>query len=457
MKQDKSFSVKTAFLLLTLVSVCPVSTLPDLRMLSAIRHHRHMHRLHFLCKLRPNNLGYKREIMQILGIPVKVSDNITALDALGDILDEDVIICWGDYDSEEINALLSLSLLKAARRDWLIWITSGQDSLNQCCAVTFNQRIFFVSEESSTLYEHYSVNNVTVHNDLARLDCEKHPQRKCQYLVLSSTGFLERRSNLQGLPLKAMTSSQYPYIIMRPPVNMTYGFESTASGDRMKDITNHPIGGMFLDVGNILRQEMNFTLSLFMREDKLWGHVWPNGSWSGMISTLLKGEADFILASATLNPQRFTVVDFLHPIGRESIAVFVTEDSYEEHGWLSFLYPFRPDLWMVLLFNMFFVLIAYKSFEVFYCSVNFPPMTWAKWLMTALGDLWMIVSSYAGNKTEEKPVHKKTSLRLFLIVIFLSGSIVFMTYRASLTAELSARRYVKPFSSLAELVDSDYR
>ncbi len=279
-----------------------------------------------------------------------------------------------------------------------------------------------------------------------------------EYTPLVDFGFLERRSDLRGLAIRAMTEEQFPYVSMTPPVNRLHGLDYTASGDKVKDVTNHSSTGIFANLAGILEREMNYSLTRIMRQDGLWGHKWPgNGSWSGMLSNLLKGEADFILGSFTLTPERIAAIDYLHPLAMETIAVYILNDAYEVHGWLSYLYPFRNDLWWAMMFIAIIVTIAYKSLDVHYGRQKMKQEKCKKIVASSLGDFMMIVSFYFGNRPREKPVHDYLPLRAVLFIVCLAGNYVFLVYRASLTAVLFARKYVLPFDSLIGLFQSDYR
>ena len=59
------------------------------------------------------------------------------------------------------------------------------------------------------------------------------------------------------------------------------------------------------------RLEMNFTASIYRREDRNWGSLMPDGSINGMISSLVKGEADLVATSLTMKPYRHSGCDFL--------------------------------------------------------------------------------------------------------------------------------------------------
>ena len=56
---------------------------------------------------------------------------------------------------------------------------------------------------------------------------------------------------------------------------------------------------------------MNFTASIYRREDRNWGSLMPDGSINGMISSLVKGEADLLATSLTMKPYRHSGCDFL--------------------------------------------------------------------------------------------------------------------------------------------------
>ncbi len=56
---------------------------------------------------------------------------------------------------------------------------------------------------------------------------------------------------------------------------------------------------------------MNFTWSFYRREDRKWGSKLEDGSLNGMVSSLVKGEADLIATSLTMKAVRHEGADFL--------------------------------------------------------------------------------------------------------------------------------------------------
>lgn len=140
----------------------------------------------------------------------------------------------------------------------------------------------------------------------------------------------------------------------------------------------------------------------------------------------------------------------------ETPAVYIPRKTMERREWLAFLYPLQAQVWTLLFVNSFGLLIALKCLEWYYHGSK----SWfgnpSILLVEALGDLWMLGASYFGRKPNQTPSSNERAIRIMLLLSFLSGNIVFMAYRASLTAELSVRRFTAPFQTVDELTDSDY-
>lgn len=76
--------------------------------------------------------------------------------------------------------------------------------------------------------------------------------------------------------------------------------------------------------------------------------------------------------------------------------------------------------------------------------------------MEWLGHSWLIFCSYLGRKPPSVPFERRFPLRVLLFAIFLAGNVIFMSYRASLTSELSVRDSRMPFKDLEGLLATDY-
>ncbi len=204
---------------------------------------------------------------------------------------------------------------------------------------------------------------------------------------------------------------------------------------------------------------MNFSWTFYHRADRKWGSLLPNGSHDGMVSSLLKGEADLIATSLTMMPHRERSVDFLVPIGDETYAIFIKRAVEEDLDWTVYADPFRLHLWKFLFLYSLACTAVIKALEM---AVNRgEECKRAKSTFQALGDLaymyWVSFRSNLGGPPPPIPGDKKTPLRVALFSIFFVANIVFMCYRASLTSELSTRQPKMPFITLEDLLGSDYQ
>lgn len=169
-----------------------------------------------------------------------------------------------------------------------------------------DQEIYTYDCDRKTLVERYRVNDFIVENVISSMKGDK--------LVWTSQSVLERRSDLHGRHFKAVTSPQVPYVLEFPFATgpATYQGES---GDEYYDIkpTGVHTKGMLIDILLDLEREMNFTTNLYRRLDHAWGRIDRNGSWTGMVRSLLTKDMEFAPVSFTINSARFVVVLLVSP------------------------------------------------------------------------------------------------------------------------------------------------
>lgn len=93
------------------------------------------------------------------------------------------------------------------------------------------------------------------------------------------------------------------------------------SMDLFYPLDQSDFSGKFPDIWRIFRKRFNISDSFYIRQDGKWGTQNNAGEWDGMISSLLNGEADMLLAPLTMTVGRSQVVNFLLPLGK---SVFFT-------------------------------------------------------------------------------------------------------------------------------------
>ena len=169
----------------------------------------------------------------------------------------------------------------------------------------------------------------------------------------------------------------------------------------------------------------------------------------------MRGDVDIIGSSLTLKPDRAEVIDYLIPVGKSFNALFIRNDLSAVTHWNIFVEPFSRSLWAFL-----FVVIAVNTAVIRTLQLWY----WKRLdcgLGTALSTMelsWTLFSFNFG-----KPPPQNTGLmsylplKIFAFCSLLVGSVIFMSYRASLTSELSTVTYRLPFESLEEFLSSDYK
>ena len=71
--------------------------------------------------------------------------------------------------------------------------------------------------------------------------------------------------------------------------------------------------------------------------------------------------------------------------------------------------------------------------------------------------LWTTFTANFGGKPSKPPDKSNAPQRILVFTYLLAGSIMWMSYRASMTSELSVQHKTMPFNNIEGLLDSDYR
>ncbi|GBL85975.1 hypothetical protein AVEN_89041-1 [Araneus ventricosus] len=121
-------------------------------------------------------------------------------------------------------------------------------------------------------------------------------------------------------------------------------FNKTSSGTTISGIE-----GKFLQ---ILAEKLDFQFEIVSPLDGKWGNLMDDGTWSGIIGMVARGEADMGLTYLAIMEDRSKVVDFSAPyytIDR----TFVTDKPGLLPKYAVFLYPFELKVWI-----LFFILLV---------------------------------------------------------------------------------------------------
>ena len=267
-----------------------------------------------------------------------------------------------------------------------------------------------------------------------------------------------------GLTLKAVTDAEGLYVTYD---RRLHSFKENDGGDwiqdkaggRIRRVGRRQISGIYIDVLRALEADMNFTTELYIRQDEVWGVPTKKQGWTGLMGNILRGDADFICAPVMENAIRARFVYSLHALSKITGAIYVSRQGLEEHAWLSFLYPLRGQVWSVLLVNACLLLVAVKGLQLIHRggAIFWSSRTTFSILEDVVGDFWMLGASYFGRKANTTDTRESGPLRILLFAAFFSGTLVFMAYKSSLTAELAVSRNSLPFETLEQLYHSDIK
>ena len=149
-----------------------------------------------------------------------------------------------------------------------------------------NQDIVFVDVKTWMVYESYAINDKVIKRQLGFFS------NSLVYVQTMKLSFEDRRGNLQGYQMKAMTNHYPPFI------SISYFSAKYDEMSKTFEVTNS-VDGMFYDIFQDLQEYLNFTSSLHNRLDGKWGPttVLANGSViaGGIAKSVTSGFAEMIM------------------------------------------------------------------------------------------------------------------------------------------------------------------
>ncbi len=377
-------------------------------------------------------------------------------------VEEIVIFCADDanIEPEKLYKMLYSRREHAVGTDWLVVGTnSSLEEVLNVGSIDINKRVYFINSNLQNLAEVYHINNFTVNNQLGKF--AKYGEIT-NLVWTEKRDFLQRRSNFYGLNFKAYSAQRStPFSYFPPKVLRQVQWEKDRKGSLIGKMTGSPMGVM-PEVLDAIGVDLNFSINYLIRKDNDIGYpIYENGKFrgvSGMIGNLHSKEADFITATMEFNIERSGLVSLSHPIAALTLTLLVSSDAgNEDREVILYLLPFETRLWMMLIANSVVVVMAielltFKNPSPWRCQIM-------SYVAKLFGNYWMIFMSYLGRppSASTSSISRLLSAKVMLFVLFLSGNLVFMSYKAALTSELSLKRYRLPFTSPQGLYESHYR
>ena len=186
----------------------------------------------------------------------------------------------------------------------------------------------------------------------------------------------------------------------------------------------------------------------------MWGIFYPqfNGSFigPGMVGDVFHGRADIAVADVGMMHSRAKHVDFLTPINRWNASIFVPNlDATELIDLNAYFVAFTSKLWLVV-YSSIIVITIFKLFLYFQFEVTYS-------YIEIIGFLWTSFIANFGGKPSCSKIDSKESYKFIIFVSLLSGAVIWISYRAKLTSELSIIDKSLPFTDLESFYKSNWR
>ncbi len=369
---------------------------------------------------------------------------------------ENIVFCAEDHDPDVFLQMLKIGYSHAVKNEWLvIGSTHAVTKLIQKAQIRVNQCVLFFNTDSGILEEVYWIGYQLVHHILA----QKHTKQG-QLLWTKDKNILKRRSDLHGLLLKATVHRDWPPLAYHTDWLFNHmKYVNDSKGALVHHLANNDTLGILPDIVNMLQIDTNFTTKRTVRKDEDIGFpIMVNGTFrgfSGMIGDLLSGEIDLILSPVVRTIEYHGFMTFFHRMSTLTAGLFVSAAAgQEDQDWLTYLLPFQYQLWILLLLNSLVAVMAIKLVQFLSFDQCNNAITS---VMEAMSDFWMVLLSYFGRPSQSKLWWNVRSSKILILIIFLSGNLVFMTYKSALTSELAVRRQLLPFHSAKEFYQSDFK
>ena len=149
-------------------------------------------------------------------------------------------------------------------------------------------------------------------------------------------------------------------------------------------------------------------------------------------------------------------MDILPSIGSANPTIYIRshnmEQEREDISWTIFMNPFTTNLWIILVFAAIVTAAVLTAIE---SCIGTNHEIYSV-ILSYLKNLWIASKANFGGKPNSV-VRGFAAQQLMLFICLLSGTIIWIAYRGSLTSELSVIEKEIPFNDLESLSKSDYK
>lgn len=250
--------------------------------------------------------------------------------------------------------------------------------------------------------------------------------------------------NFNGTKIKSITALSSPYLML------TSGYNGTWDETSDTFIINAYSHGLMIDIIKSLGDFCNFTYEIHLRRDQIYGDIveFDNGTVlkSGHFETFLNESLSFdlILMANTMTVSRMKYIKFLHPTAGDQHVMVIKNDLDERFNRFLYMNPFDYDVWLLLILLTLCPFLILILEDVLLSKEKVTLTNLASKLSAS------IAINFGGNFLS------KISQRRLILVYFFNGIIIWISYRAQITAGFNQKILKMPFRNLNTLIETDY-
>lgn len=209
-----------------------------------------------------------------------------------------------------------------------------------------------------------------------------------------------------------------------------------------------------------LQDMLNFTTMLYTKSRKKMFEInSENGTYENIgikgdmvwdmvpLRDIFFKTADIAVTPFGMTLDRAIFVDFLPPIKYATFGIYIPTSNTERIYFETYLVPFSLILWITLgLTGVTFTLWRFLLLKVHGSETIF-----------GFDGIWSSFSGFFGGKPTPTQIDKKSSYKIMILSTLFCGTVVWISYRARLNAELAVHEKKYPFDDMDSFSKTNWR
>ena len=232
-------------------------------------------------------------------------------------------------------------------------------------------------------------------------------------------------------------------------------YKLDSRGMVMKDKEGRPkLQGYCIEMIEEMANRMKFDYEIILPTDNSedYGGKQADGSWSGVIGDLVKGEIDIAVAGMTMTSEREEVVDFVAPYFDQSGISIIIREPVRPRSLFKFMEVLRVEVWLAILAALVvtaLMLWFLDRFSPYSARNNKEAHPYPCRVFTLKESFWFALTSFTPQGGGEAP--KSLSGRVLVAAYWLFVVLMLATFTANLAAFLTVERMQTTVAGLEEL------